>query len=241
MSSTRTVQTSQALLRGFGTRLFLYNQNRIPQNSAVLIVSNHRSFLDPILLTAAIGNPIRFACHHYMGEVPLLREIVTNLGAFPLNEASNHPKHFFQQATQLLQQGEFVGIFPEGAEPMVKFTPANKVGSFQRGFAHLALRANVENLAVLPVAMAAFEEESISSMIPLRLLSWFDPSEPLFDQNGWHPLVIYRRVNVLIGQPYWITPQRQQEYQGKQAKQSVLELTNYCQTQITELLQKGCI
>ncbi len=241
MSSTRTVQTSQALLRGFGTRLFLYNQNRIPQNSAVLIVSNHRSFLDPILLTAAIGNPIRFACHHYMGEVPLLREIVTNLGAFPLNEPSNHPKHFFQQATQLLQQGEFVGIFPEGAEPMVKFTPANKVGSFQRGFAHLALRANVENLAVLPVAMAAFEEESISSMIPLRLLSWFDPSEPLFDQNGWHPLVIYRRVNVLIGQPYWITPQRQQEYQGKQAKQSVLELTNYCQTQITGLLQKGCI
>ncbi|MGB3401400.1 MAG: lysophospholipid acyltransferase family protein [Microcoleaceae cyanobacterium] len=241
MSSTRTVQTSQALLRGFGTRLFLHYQNRIPQNTAVLIVSNHRSFLDPILLTAAIGNPIRFACHHYMGEVPLLREIVTTLGAFPLNEPSNHPKYFFQQATQLLQQRQQVGIFPEGAEPMVKYTPGNTVGAFQRGFAHLALRANVENLAVLPVAIAAFEEESISSMIPLRLLSWFDPSEPLFDQSGWHPLVIYRRVNVLIGQPYWITPQRQQDYHGKQAKQAVLELTDYCQTEISQLLQKGCI
>jgi 1-acyl-sn-glycerol-3-phosphate acyltransferase len=241
MSSTQTVQTSRALLRGFGTRLFLYYQNRIPQNTAVLIVSNHRSFLDPILLTAALNRPIRFACHHYMGEVPLLREIVTNLGAFPLKEPSNHPKYFFEQATQLLQQGEQVGIFPEGAEPMVKYTPANTIGPFQRGFAHLALRANVENLAVLPVAMAAFEEESISSMIPLRLLSWFDPSEPLFDQSGWHPLVIYRRVNVLIGQPYWITPQRQQDYHGKQAKQAVLELTGYCQTEIAELLRKGCI
>jgi hypothetical protein len=91
------------------------------------------------------------------------------------------------------------------------------------------------------VAIAAFEEESISSMIPLRMLSWFDPSEPLFDQSGWHPLVIYRRVNVLIGQPYWITPQRKQQYQGKQAKQAVLELTTYCQTQIAELLRQGCI
>lgn len=241
MSSTRTVQTSRALLGAFGTRLFLHYQNRIPTNSAVLIVSNHRSFLDPILLTAALGSPIRFACHHYMGQVPLLKEIVTTLGAFPLEESSNHPKHFFQQATQLLQQGEQVGIFPEGAEPMVKLTPPNTVGAFQRGFAHLALRANVQNLAVLPVAMAAFEEESISSMIPLRLLSWFDPSEPLFDQSGWHPLVIYRRVNVLIGQPYWITPQRQQDYQGKQAKQTVLDLTHYCQTEISELLRQGCI
>ncbi|MGB3536143.1 MAG: lysophospholipid acyltransferase family protein [Microcoleaceae cyanobacterium] len=241
MSSTRTVQISRTLLSGFGTRLFLYNQNRIPQNSAVLIVSNHRSFLDPILLTAAIARPIRFACHHYMGEVPFLKDLVTTLGAFPLNDASNHPKHFFQQATELLQQGEAVGIFPEGAEPMVKFSPPNTVGSFQRGFAHLALRANVDNLAVLPVAMAAFEEESISSMIPLRLLSWFDPSEPLFAQSGWHPLIIYRRVNVLIGQPYWITPQRQQQYRGKQGKQAALELTDHCQTEIAQLLQQGCI
>lgn len=241
MPSTRTVQTSRALLGGFGTRLFVHYKNRIPRDQAVLIVSNHRSFLDPILLTAAIRHPIRFACHHYMGQVPLLREMVTTLGAFPLEDSSNHPKHFFQQATQLLQQGESVGIFPEGAEPMVKLTPAHKVGAFQRGFAHLALRAAIKNLVVLPVAIAAFEEESISSMIPLRMLSWFDPSEPLFDQSGWHPLVIYRRVNVLIGQPCWITPQRQQQYQGKQGKQAVMELTTYCQTQIAELLRQGCI
>jgi 1-acyl-sn-glycerol-3-phosphate acyltransferase len=241
MPSTRTVPTSRALLGGFGTRLFVHYQNRIPQDLAVLIVSNHRSFLDPILLTAAIGHPIRFACHHYMGQVPLLKEMVTTLGAFPLKDSSNHPKHFFQQATQLLKQGEPVGIFPEGAEPMVQFTPPHTVGSFQRGFAHLALRASIKNLVVLPVAIAAFEEESISSMIPLRILSWFDPSEPLFDQSGWHPLVIYRRVNVLIGQPYWITPQRQQQYQGKQAKQAVLDLTTYCQTQIAELLRQGCM
>ncbi len=235
-----TVQTSRSLLAIFGTQLFLHHQNRIPQDSAVLIVSHHRSFLEPIVLTAAVGEPIRFACHHYMGQVPLLKDLVTTLGAFPLNIPSSHPQHFFEQATQLLQQGEKVGVFPEGAQPMVQSTHAHQVGSFQRGFAHLALRAAVENLAVLPIAIAAFEEQSMTSLIPLRLFTVFDPSEPLFDQPGWYPLAIYRRVNLLIGTPYWITSQRQQYYPGKKGKQAVTELMTDCHTEIAQLSYQGC-
>ena len=76
--------------------------------------------------------------------------------------------------------------------------------------------------------------------MPLKVLSFFDPSEPLFNQAGWHPLVIYRRVAVLIGRPYWITPQQRQQYQGKQAKTVVADLTDRCQTEIANLLRQGC-
>ena len=221
--------------------MFVHHQHRIPRESPVLVVSNHRSFLDPVLLTAALGRSIRFACHHYMGQVPVIREVVTTFGAFPLEAPEYRKQHFFSQATALLQTGEMVGVFPEGAEPMVNFTQPHTVGKFQRGFAHLALRAPVRNLAVLPVAIASMEEESVRSGIPLKLLSLFDPSEPLFDRAGWHPVIVYQRVNVLIGRPYWITVDRQQQYRGKKAKAVVAELTEHCQGEIEQLLQRGCL
>jgi 1-acyl-sn-glycerol-3-phosphate acyltransferase len=240
MSPDRTLLISRYFLAGLGTRMFLHREDRIPQENPVLVVSNHRSFLDPVLLTVALDRSIRFACHHYMGQVPVIREIVTNFGAFPLEAVEHRQQHFFSQATALLQNREMVGVFPEGAEPMVKFTQPNSVGKFQRGFAHLALRAPVRDLAVLPVAIASFEEQSVRSGIPLKLLSLFDPSEPLFDRSGWHPLIVYQRVNVLIGRPYWITVDRQQQYRGKQAKAVVAELTEHCHGEIAQLLQQGC-
>ncbi|WP_138498695.1 lysophospholipid acyltransferase family protein [Nostoc sp. PA-18-2419] len=231
---------SQALLAGLSTQMFRYYEDRIPQDASVLVVSNHRSFMDAPILMAALSNPIRFACHHYMGQVPIMREIVTKqLGCFPLEEAQNRQQSFFVQSQMLLQSRQMVGVFPEGTEPMVKFTVPNMVGEFQRGFAHLALRADVEDLAILPIAIASLEEVNTSGF-PLRLLSLFDPSEPLFNQSGWHPLVIYRRVAVLIGHPYWITPQHQKRYRGKQARTVVAEVTKHCQKEVSNLLRQGC-
>lgn len=55
---------------------------------------------------------------------------------------------------------------------MVRHTPPNLISDFQRGFAHLALRSPVANLAILPVAIASSDERLISSRIPLKLLSF---------------------------------------------------------------------
>ncbi|MFB2918065.1 MULTISPECIES: lysophospholipid acyltransferase family protein [Aerosakkonema] len=239
MYSESPLTISHSFLAATGTRLFLHHEDRIPQSGPMLLVSNHRSFMDAPLLMASVGRTIRFACHHYMGQVPVMREIVTKLGCFPLKEAGLRQQHFFDRAIGLLQAQQVVGVFPEGAQPMVKFSPPDKLGKFQRGFAHLALRAAVPDLVILPVTIASIEE-SVSSAVPLKLLSLFDPSEPLFARSGWHPLVVYRRVNVLIGRPCWIRASQREYYQGKQAKTVVAEITHYCQTEIAELLRRGC-
>lgn len=229
---------SRQLLAGLGTRLFSHHQDRVPQSSAILVVSNHRSFMDAPLLMAAINRPIRFACHHYMGQVPLMREVVTRMGCFPLDAPQQRQQGFFDQATQLLKTKQAVGVFPEGAQPMIQVTAAEKLGNFHRGFAHLALRAPVQDLAVLPVAIASYEEVT-NSVVPLKLLSWFDPSEPLFDQEGWHPIVVYQRVHILVGRPLWITASQRQSYQGKQARTVVADLTAHCHSEISSLLRQG--
>jgi 1-acyl-sn-glycerol-3-phosphate acyltransferase len=230
---------SQSLLAATNTKLFLHHQDRIPPSGAMLVVSNHRSFMDAPLLMSAVGRPVRFACHHYMGQVPVMRDLVTQLGCFPLEETGKRQKKFFQQAIHLFEKQQVVGLFPEGTQPMVEFTKPDTMGTFQRGFAHLALRAPVERLSILPVAIASVEE-IVSSAVPLKFLSWFDPSEPLFNNPGWHPLVVYQRVNVLIGRPFWITSSQREGYQGKQMKSVVAELIDYCQTEISDLLRQGC-
>jgi hypothetical protein len=54
-------------------------------------------------------------------------------------------------------------------------------------------------------------------------------------------VIVYQRVNILIGRPYWITVDRQQQYRGKKAKAVVAELTEHCQGEIAQLLDRGCL
>lgn len=235
MPSSHPLWVSQALLAAMDVRVYVDYEDRIPVDTAVIVVSNHRSFLDPLILMSALQHSVRTACHHYMGQVPIMRDVVELLGAFPLANPDQRQKTFLRQAEALLQSQQWVAVFPEGAQPMVSLTSPTSIQDFHRGFAHLALRADVPNLAILPVAIAS-QDESISPAIPLQFLRLFDPSEPLFDREGWHPVVTYQQVNVLCGQPYWLTARQRQQYQGKQAKRIVTEIADYCKDEITGLL-----
>lgn len=229
---------SHLFLTALGAQTTLAYAERIPQDTPLLVVSNHRSFMDAPLLMTVLGQPIRFACHHYLERVPILREISEELGCFPLKAAEQRQQSFFQQANCFFKTDQTVGVFPEGAQAMVQLSKPEHIKPFQRGFAHLALRSSIPNLVILPVAIAAQEEVTYPG-IPLQLLKLFDPSEPYFDQTGWHPFNTYRHVHLLVGHPYQITAKQQQQYQGKQAKLMVNQLTDYCQAEITQLLQQG--
>ena len=229
---------SESLLMTTGTKLWVDYVHPIPQNVPMVVVSNHRSFLDAAILIKALNHPVRVACHHYMGELPLLRDMINLLGCVPLDASGSGQHHFLQQAHQILQSQQWIGIFPEGGQPMVKLTLPGEITKFQRGFAHLALSAPVTRLAVLPVAIVS-REENVIYPFPISWLHYVDPSEPLFNQPGWHPVAIYKHVKVLIGHPYWITSDHKQQYQGKQARKVIRKLTEYCQQEITQLLSQG--
>ncbi len=229
------LQWARLWLATAGVRSFVYHEDRIPTTRALIVVSNHRSALDAPLLMTALGRSVRFACHHYMGQVPGLRDAVQQLGAFVLGAPGERSQSLFAQASVLLERQETVGIFPEGAESMVKWIDPQGMERFHRGVAHLALRATVDEVAILPVAIAPFAEKTYS-VVPLRWFAWFDPTEPLFQQEGTHPMVMYERVNVRIGRPRWISAGDRQRYRGREARAIVTEITTYCQSEITQLL-----
>ncbi len=233
--ATNPLTVSQQFLATLGTEISVVGHKQLPKDTATLLVSNHRSFMDVAVLMAALDLPIHFACHHYMGQIPVFGEIVNHLGFLPLDEPKQRYNTFFDRASAILQNREAIGIFPEGTKPMVEPTLPNSIGEFQRGFAHLALRAPVENLIVLPVAIAAHQELN-TNLFPVRWLQLFDPSEPLFDRPTWHPLVMYHQVQVAIGRPIAIASAQKSGYRGKKALDWVNELTITCHQEIRSLL-----
>ena len=229
---------SKTLLTLLNVQTSVHFRERIPSASSLILVSNHRSILDAPLLINSLQRQVHFACHRYMGQVPGLRDMVRAFGCLPLDTPAHKGPTFFRQAIDLLQQQEAVGIFPEGAEPMVQRTGPHNLSDFHRGFAHLALRAPVEELAILPVAIASTDEINQAGF-PIKLLSLFDPSEPLFQQEGWHPFVFYHEVRLLIGHPVRVTDRLREHYRGKQAGQLATEVTQCCQEEIATLLRQG--
>jgi len=228
------LKLSQGVLQLVGTKLRVTGRQNVPTDAPLMVVSNHRSPLDGPILMAGLDREIAFVTHQYMGNVPLLRDVVHQFGAFPLESAH----HFFRQGYQRLRRAETIGIFPEGAKPMVQLQPPRQVNPFYRGFAHLALRVPVEAVAILPVALVS-DDVGFESPIPLSWLGWFDPSEPLFQQGGSHPIVFYREVEVRIGQPIWVTSSDRHQYQGRSGTNSAQQLTDDCWHAVNDLLQES--
>ena len=97
------LEVSNWLLNLAGVRMSVRGQERTPpRNIPLVVISNHRSFMDAPLLMHAVKRPVRFACHHYMGQVPGLREVVNALGFMPLDKPDSGQTAFFRKALQAL-------------------------------------------------------------------------------------------------------------------------------------------
>ena len=223
----------QELLGGLGLSVTVHNLERLPKSGPLIIVCNHRSFLDPFLLTSFLNTPINFVCHRFMGNVPILREVLQTCGGFPLSNDDWYPD-LFKNAIDLLDRGKTVGIFPEGVAPMLNPPRPRELRTIYRGFAHLALQTTVHNLQILPVAICSKSEWQCPA-VPLSLLRQFDPLEPLFKQDGWHPAVMYQNVAIRLGEPFMVDQYRDR-YQGRQASIVVRDLTAILSKQVSELL-----
>ncbi len=105
------------LLEALFRILFTYEargQEKIPATGPVVVVSNHPSYLDPILLSLRVRRPIRFMAWNAIFKVPLLGAFIRSFGAFPVDPRPGRGREAFQKAKELLLRGKVVGIFPEG-------------------------------------------------------------------------------------------------------------------------------
>ncbi|MBA6046312.1 MFS transporter [Pseudomonas lactis] len=171
------------------------NLQAIPDEGAALLVCNHVSFVDALLIGGAVRRPIRFVMYYKIYRLPVLNFIFRTAGAIPI--AGRHEdiqiyEQAFARIAQYLKDGELVCIFPEG-----KLTADGEMNEFRGGVTRILEETPVP---VIPMALQGLWGSFFSR----------DPNKGLFHR-------IWSRVVLVAGEPVAVeaaTPEQLQAVVG---------------------------
>jgi 1-acyl-sn-glycerol-3-phosphate acyltransferase len=129
-------------------RISKLGDERIPERGPGLIVSNHVSFVDALVLMAISPRPIRFVMDRTIFNTPVLSWLFRQVKAIPIASFKDDPElveHAFARVAEELRAGQLVCIFPEG-----RITDSGAILPFRPGVTRI-----LENdpVPVIPVAL----------------------------------------------------------------------------------------
>jgi len=117
-------------------QLKVTGSENIPKNSPFIIVANHSSLLDPVILGISLRPKIIFVAAAYLFKISWLGYLLRKANSIPV-QGKNDIKSI-KQALKILQQGGVLGIFPEGGVDRQKNNLPVKAGA-----AYLATKVGV--------------------------------------------------------------------------------------------------
>lgn len=120
----------------------------IPDSGPAVLICNHVSFVDAVVLMAAIRRPIRFIMDHRINDAPLGRIVFRAVRTIPIATAKDDPavkESAFAHAAEALRNGELIGLFPEG-----KITRDGELNVFRYGVQRIVGETPVP---VIPLAL----------------------------------------------------------------------------------------
>lgn len=136
----------------FIVRLYLKIFNRwrvegleyIPESGPAVLIGNHVSNSDPIVMACASNRIVHFMAKEEIFKIWGLKQLVSLLGAFPIKRGKID-RNSLRIAAKYLEDGEVLGIFPEGTRNKSK-----ELGRFLPGASLFALRAGAP---IIPMAL----------------------------------------------------------------------------------------
>lgn len=129
-------------------RVRLVHAERIPAQGAAVLVCNHVSYVDAVVIMAESPRPIRFVMDHQIFRSPLLGWLFRQARAIPIAPAHEDPTLLaaaYERCAAALAEGELVCIFPEG-----KLTKTGEMNPFRHGVTEILKR---HPAPVVPMAL----------------------------------------------------------------------------------------
>jgi 1-acyl-sn-glycerol-3-phosphate acyltransferase len=164
-------------------RLVQKNVERIPDTGPALIVCNHISFVDPVVIFAACRQPVRFVMDHRIYRTPLLSYVFRTVRAIPIAPAKEDPammERAFAKTVEALRAGEIVVIFPEG-----NITKDGELQRFRPGVARIL---GQQAVPVIPMALSGLWG------------SFFSRKDGAAMSKPWR-LIPFRKIGLAVGVP----------------------------------------
>jgi 1-acyl-sn-glycerol-3-phosphate acyltransferase len=138
---------ARTLLAVAGVRVRILHPERLDRGRSFVIVANHESFCDILVLLANLPMQVRFLAKRSVFRVPVLGWSIAAAGFIPVDrEDRTRGSETVEAALDRLSGGRSVVVFPEETR-----TSTGDLLPFKRGAAHLALRSG---LPILPIALA---------------------------------------------------------------------------------------
>ena len=151
----------------------------IPEEGPAVLVCNHVSFVDALLIGGAIRRPVRFVMYYKIYNLPVLNFIFRTAGTVPIAGRSEDLLIYdaaFKKIAEYLRNGEVVCIFPEG-----KLTSDGELNEFKAGVERIVEENPVP---VIPMALQGLWGSFFSR----------DPNKGFFKR-------LWSRITLVAGQP----------------------------------------
>ena len=120
----------------------------IPRTGPAVLVCNHVSFVDSIIIMAAVRRPIRFVMDHRIHQTPVVGFLFRHSRTIPIAKAKEDPamkEAAFEEVARALRNGELIGLFPEG-----RITHSGDINHFRYGVGRIVAETPVP---VVPMAL----------------------------------------------------------------------------------------
>jgi 1-acyl-sn-glycerol-3-phosphate acyltransferase len=114
------------------------NLDLIPQDGPAVIVCNHVSYMDALIIASLCRRPARFVTDKAIFNIPVLNFIFRTGKAIPITSAKQDPETYekaFESISRELEDGQIVCIFPEG-----RLTLDGEIGEFKSGIEKIIQR-----------------------------------------------------------------------------------------------------
>jgi 1-acyl-sn-glycerol-3-phosphate acyltransferase len=122
--------------------------DNIPQSGPCVVVCNHVSYVDAVVIAGCVRRPIRFVMDHRIFRIPLLSFIFRTMRTIPIAPAKEDAAlkdRAIIEARKAIENGEVVGIFPEG-----RLTDTGEMNFFRPGVQQIVA---VAPAPVVPMAL----------------------------------------------------------------------------------------
>jgi 1-acyl-sn-glycerol-3-phosphate acyltransferase len=143
-----------------------YGLHHVPQRGGALLISNHQSVLDPVLLGVHLHRPISFIAKSELFENPKFSWLIRNLNAFAVRRGQADVAAI-KEALHRVKDGQVVTLFPEGTR-----SRDGGLHPIQPGIAMLVRRADAPVIpAVIDGAFRAWPKGSkLPRPVPIRVM-----------------------------------------------------------------------
>lgn len=140
----RSLQVVCRIVAAVAFDLKVYGRRHVPRDGGVLLLTNHQSYLDPVLLAVHLDRPVSYLAKSELFAVPGLAWLIRSLHAFPVRQGGREVGPM-KESIRLLQSGRVLNIFPEGERSF-----DGRLLPFQPGAALVIRRARVP---VVPIVI----------------------------------------------------------------------------------------